>query len=304
MRHINNIICIAALLLAVISSATAQEIKIKSFERNYANLKGSTEQVLDGNGDACAIIRFSVGNKKFDIKPNLGVLKKVEGRGEVLMYVPKGTKIISISGDGMMPLREYRIPVKVESKVVYDAVVTVEGGGITITPYVGVGYSIIGVSGPTLYAGASIGQHQIEAGATLGLNKSADVYYYNRNTTDLKAAYNYKARLFFLRYGFQIPVAKRFSITPQAGAVYSFYNGQSLPGIPYNDDYKKSSAISATIGARLGVELVNHLMLQVTPSYAISLKKDDKCQLISGVDDKFAKWRKGFGLTAGLQINF
>ena len=105
---------------------TAQDIKITSFERNYSKLYGSTNPLYDNQGNACAVICFFVRDNNIEIEPNLGSLKREDKVGEVRLWVPKGTKRLTIRKQGLIPLAGYEIPVMIESKVTYDAVIEIQ----------------------------------------------------------------------------------------------------------------------------------------------------------------------------------
>ena len=107
------------LLTAVV--VQAQDFKISRFKENSMDLTAAHASVKDKNGDACALIKFSVKDDKFDFEPNLGIIKTEKKMGEVWIYVPHHTKMITIRHQYLGVLRNYKIPVEIEQKVVYEA---------------------------------------------------------------------------------------------------------------------------------------------------------------------------------------
>ena len=99
----------------------AQDIKVTTFERNITSLIASMDPVYDNAGEACAVVRFFVRDEGFEIEPNLGVLKRENKTGEVRLWLPIGTKRLTVRHQGAMPLSGYEIPVALEPKVTYDA---------------------------------------------------------------------------------------------------------------------------------------------------------------------------------------
>ena len=101
----------------------AQDIQITQFERNPTNLVASMYPEYDNTGTACAVIRFLVRDTGFIIQGNLGIVKQDSLPGEIRIWVPQGTKRITVRNNRYMPLDGYEIPIKIESKMVYDAII-------------------------------------------------------------------------------------------------------------------------------------------------------------------------------------
>lgn len=101
-------IMLATLWLLVATVATAQsrrlEIQISQFEQNQLDLGARMNPVLDRNGDACARIKFHVRDTSFVVTSNMGVLKRETELGVVSVWVPQGTKRLTIRHEGVLPL--------------------------------------------------------------------------------------------------------------------------------------------------------------------------------------------------------
>lgn len=106
-------IMLAALWLLVATVATAQsrrqEIQISQFEQNQLDLGARMNPVLDRNGDACSRIKFHVRDTSFVVTSNMGVLKRETELGVISVWVPQGTKRLTIRHEGVLPL-VYNIP--------------------------------------------------------------------------------------------------------------------------------------------------------------------------------------------------
>ena len=293
---------LSLLLSCCIASMMAQDIQITKFERNYTSLIASVNPIYDNAGDACAVIRFFVRDKDFIIEPNLGVLKKEDLPGEIRLYVPRGTKRLTIRRQNHMPLSGYEIPVRIESKVTYDVEIVLKNSpnrGHNV--YLGAGYNIASISGPSLAIGFDINRHIIELGTVIGLNKTDDIYFYD-SSSSVTAAYNYKAIRVQLRYGYDLEVADFFSVQPQVGFAYNYYNGTEV--VKGKSDYGSANSMSALIGFRLVASFNDQFKIHITPEYDFGLYKDDNCKKLSDFDDSFKSWTDGFNLNIGLMFFF
>lgn len=285
----------------------AQNIQITKFERNPTSLIASMNQVVDNAGNACAVIRFWYSGEEFIIEPNLGVLKKEEYPGETRLWVPKGTKRITVRHKNDKPLRGYTIPIRVEAKTDYDADISISSTPITTLSrsyvYLNAGYNIMSLSGPSVAIGANMKHHQIELGVVYGLNKTDSLFFFG-NDGDLLADLHYNAIKVGLSYGYEIPVSDFFSITPMVGGSYNAYIGDEASGISKSSKYKNGNSISVSGGVRLSVAFSSHFKLCVTPEYQSAVYKDETCKLVSKYDDNMKNWHTGFNLNVGLMIVF
>lgn len=114
---------VVLLLLLLSSGAMAQDIEIRDFKTDPTNLKAANDNVKDLAGNDCALIRFSTRDTTFTIETNVGIVKRVTGPGEILVYVPTMAQRLTVKHDGLLPLRRYKIPMKLEPKRTYDATI-------------------------------------------------------------------------------------------------------------------------------------------------------------------------------------
>lgn len=307
-RQINHLLLLLALaLLPAVALAQDDEdnkadFRIAKFKRNMTDLTASKAAVRDNNGVEGALLRFSAKDGQFTYTPNLGVLKAVQGTGEVLIYVPRGTKLITIRHPRLGIIRDYRIPETVESKAVYDIVIEIMNVEKKHPVYVGAGFNVVGLMGPEASVGINFGGFNAEAGFIYGIQKSDDKSFYNRVSQDLMASYNYTAMRAFLRLGWEIKLANAFTITPLVGGAMNFITGKELSK-PTKSGYDKTTTISGTAGARFRFRLGEHFSLQATPEYLFAIDKDNTAKILEK-DNTIKSWTEGFGMALGLLVYF
>jgi hypothetical protein len=75
----------------------------------------------DQNGNLCAIIKVVTTQTEFDFdNGTLGITKTKQQKGEIWVYVPFGTKRLTIQHSLLGILRDYQIPLKIEQGRVYE----------------------------------------------------------------------------------------------------------------------------------------------------------------------------------------
>ena len=309
-----RIIAILALTIIALSfgaAAKAQNIQITKFEQNATSLiaRDPLNLVTDNNGEACAIIRFFVRDNTYIIEPNAGVLRTDTLIGEMRMWVPKGTKRITVRHEGMFPLVNYKIPIPIESKNTYEA--TIETANDVYNNvhqshpvYLGIGYSLMPVSGVSATLGLMTHHHNLEIGATYGLEKTDNLYFYNKSD-EAVAAYKYHPIHLQARYGYSIDLSKLVDITPQAGAGYSIAIGEKVNNLTHSTSkYQLAKSLYAFGAFRAILRPAKHFAIQITPEYVFCVSRDHNSEWISKTDEQFKGWTEGFSLNAGIMIFF
>ena len=299
-----RIILLLALALCLTQGSMAQDIKVKRFEQNPTSIIAKMNPVYTYTEEACAVLRVYVKDKGYNITSSLGVLNMdMSVPGEIRLWVPPGARKLTVRKEGLEPLLGYEIPIRVEASTDYDVVIEASGQDTGNHAYIGAGYHILSLSGPSLTVGANLHHHQIELGAVYGLNKSDDLYFYGAND-DLKEGYNYNAVRVSLTYGYEIAVSDFFYITPMAGASYLVYLGKDAANATKSTNYKNGNSISAVGAVRLSLGLGSHFRLCITPEYQAAVYKDKNTKLFSSYDDKMKGWNTGFNLSVGLMVYF
>lgn len=283
----------------------AQEIKVTRFEQSRNSMIARMNPAFTLSGENCAVLRVYVKGNDYSIEPNLLSVKDSTLSGEIRLWVPPGTSRLTVRRSGLKPLLGYQIPMRVEAKTDYDVDIEVVDSPPSSDNhvYIGAGYNIMTLAGPSILVGANLKHHQIELGAVYGLNKSDDLFFYDTND-NLKAGYNYNAIRAGLTYGYEIAVSDFFFITPMAGVSYLAYLGSEASSSTKGTDYKNANSLSAGGGVRLSVAFGKQFRLCITPEYYAAVYKDKNCKLLSSHDDNIKNWNTGFNLNVGLLVYF
>ena len=119
------------LLLSVMQGVLAQEMTVKSFELLSNDIIARTSPRNDRNGTPCAVIRVGIALQGVVFDGNT-IGKPVYNTGEYLVYVPEGSRQITIRHNSYVPLTvafaDYGID-RVKSSTTYR--LTVLTGGVT-----------------------------------------------------------------------------------------------------------------------------------------------------------------------------
>ena len=308
---------IASVLLLILAFAlqvhAQKKIQVCKFEKNVTSLIGSVNPVEDNTGEACAVLRVWMPDNDFEVEPNLGVLKRETKTGELLLWIPVGTKRLTIRHNGVMPLAGYAIPFRLEPKVTYDAEVEIveslkKRGSIyqerDFHVYAGVGFNAVSLLGPLATLGLNYKNFMVEGGFVLGMDKVENIVLTPQNSSVFTEAYDYTCMKAWARVGDQIKAAEHFFITPMAGVTFNMINGKSTLNSASTDYFKKSNPMSIHAAVRFSYEVIDHLYLHLTPQYDFSLNNDQIFEVIKDADNKIKAWVEGFGINAGIIYEF
>lgn len=120
----NNIkVIILLFLLMPFCKAMGQGMKtgisVASFKQLSNDVSAFIKPVRDLNGEACALVKV-VAPSEFAFSTPLGIVKREDKTGEIWLWLPGGTKLITIKHPEWGVLRDYRLPSKLESHVTYE----------------------------------------------------------------------------------------------------------------------------------------------------------------------------------------
>ena len=109
------------LLFALLCHITvsAQKFGVDSFRPLANDVTAFIDPVNDLNGDGCALIKIEAPHD-FEFSSPLGIVKRENKTGEVWLYLPKGSKMITLKHPRLGVLRDYRFPSKLESHMTYE----------------------------------------------------------------------------------------------------------------------------------------------------------------------------------------
>lgn len=163
------------------------------------------------------------------------------------------------------------------------------------TGYAAVAFSASGSPGIAFTIGGYYDNINLEASYLLGIGRSKDVQWYNREDKIYQGAYNYRMDEMAIRAGYQLRFAERFGLTPQVGFMV-----QNLSAKDKNYPGNGFTQSCATIGVRFSYHPVQHIGVFVTPEYGIPvITKGD----ISEVFSQGGMTRGGIKASIGVSVS-
>ena len=355
--HIVAFLCLWPLL----AISQSHDFEVRDFHENTADLSAVSPNVKDLNGRTAALIRFAVRDTLFSFEANNGIIKQNKAIGEVLLYVPQGTKRITIRHPQLGILRNYQLPLSLESKSTYDAEIVITnasylqkliGGGLpsveTKAPFetepekrkeevlaensvvdnvfqrnaakqkrshapldvhffVSGGFNALTVMGANISAGVHLEHLVLSADYTVGMNKveGVGIYYKISSYGEIGEAYDYSASRFTVRLGYNTNPKGNVHVVPQVGASFTMIKGDEIVNkLDSEAQFANSNPLSLSLALSLRIKLFNPLFVYVTPQYDLAVGADDVYKVIKDADSKIKAWGEGFGVCAGLLLQF
>lgn len=100
-------------------TGSAQQFTVSGFRALPNDVSAFIHPVRDLNGNACALLKVQA-TADFAFSTPLGIVKRLDPVGEIWLYVPQGTHKLTIKHPRWGVLRDYELPVKLESHVTYE----------------------------------------------------------------------------------------------------------------------------------------------------------------------------------------
>lgn len=100
----------------------AQQFSVRSFRMLPNDITAYIDPVRDLNGEACALIKI-VGENSFAFSTPLGIVQRKNDVGEIWLYVPHGSVMLTIKHPQWGVLRDYRFSIPIESRMTYELVI-------------------------------------------------------------------------------------------------------------------------------------------------------------------------------------
>lgn len=117
----NRILFLGVLFVA--SHIKAQSFKVQQFRPLPNDISAYIAPEYDLNHEACALLKI-VCEDRFAFSTPLGIIRRKNMVGEVWLYVPHNTRLITLKHPSWGVLRDYRLPVALESRMTYELVIT------------------------------------------------------------------------------------------------------------------------------------------------------------------------------------
>ena len=92
---------------------------VESFRQLPTDVSAFIDAVRDLNGEACALVKV-VAPADFAFSSPLGIVKRLDEVGEIWLYLPKGTKTLTLKHPQWGVLRDYPLGMKLESRMTYE----------------------------------------------------------------------------------------------------------------------------------------------------------------------------------------
>lgn len=131
-RSIYIMIATLALALAGALGASAKGFTVESFRQLPNDVSAFIDPVRDLNDEDCGLIKV-IASEDFAFSTPLGIVKRVDNVGEIWLYLPRGSKKITIKHPEWGVLRDYAFPTKIESHMTYELRIAEPAKPIEIT---------------------------------------------------------------------------------------------------------------------------------------------------------------------------
>ena len=97
----------------------SQEFSVVSFQVLPNDVSAFINNVRDLNDEACALIKVEAPSD-FAFSTPLGIVKRKDEVGEIWLYVPKGTKMLTLKHPLWGVIRDYKLGKPLESRMTYE----------------------------------------------------------------------------------------------------------------------------------------------------------------------------------------
>ena len=97
----------------------SQEFSVASFQVIPNDVSAFINNVRDLNDEACALIKVEAPSD-FAFSTPLGIVKRKDEVGEIWLYVPKGTKMLTLKHPQWGVIRDYKLGKPLESRMTYE----------------------------------------------------------------------------------------------------------------------------------------------------------------------------------------
>ena len=97
----------------------SQEFSVASFQVLPNDVSAFINNLRDLNDEACALIKVEAPSD-FAFSTPLGIVKRKDEVGEIWLYVPKGTKMLTLKHPQWGVIRDYKLGKPLESRMTYE----------------------------------------------------------------------------------------------------------------------------------------------------------------------------------------
>ncbi len=101
------------------NGVVAQQFGVNSFRELANDITAYINPVTDLNGEACALVKVECSSD-FAFSSPLGIVKRINEVGEVWLYLPKGSILLTLKHPQWGVVRDYKFSKALESRVTYE----------------------------------------------------------------------------------------------------------------------------------------------------------------------------------------
>lgn len=123
LKRLNRIAHIAMALVAGLFcclTLSAQDFKVESFRDLPNDISAFINPVKDLNDEGCALLKIVAASPDFAFSTPLGIAKRIDKTGEIWIYLPRGSKKITIKHPEWGVMRDFAFPSRLESHKTYE----------------------------------------------------------------------------------------------------------------------------------------------------------------------------------------
>ncbi len=111
----------AALLVSAFPAPIwAQDFQVVEFRDLPNDISAFINPVKDLNDEGCALLKVAATSPDFAFSTPLGIAKRIDKEGEIWLYLPRGSKKITLKHPEWGVLRDYMFPGRLESHKTYE----------------------------------------------------------------------------------------------------------------------------------------------------------------------------------------
>lgn len=118
-RRATYLLISALILLLAAPDMAAQRFKVESCRVLPNDVSAFINSVRDLNGEDCGLLKV-MASQDFVFSTPLGIVKRIDKTGEIWLYLPRGTKKITIKHPEWGVLRDYELPSRLDSHITYE----------------------------------------------------------------------------------------------------------------------------------------------------------------------------------------
>lgn len=120
--HPNTVILRVLILIVTLTTMAtgwSQNFNVTSFRELPNDVSAFINPVRDLNDEDCALLKV-IAPDDFVFSSPLGIVKRIDKTGEIWLYLPRGSKKITVKHAEWGVLRDYEFPSKLESHKTYE----------------------------------------------------------------------------------------------------------------------------------------------------------------------------------------